>query len=464
MTGEMATFCLVNLGCPKNTVDSEGLMATMALGGFVWTPEPMEADVCLVNTCGFLEASRAEAEGVLRELAEARGEGVRPAIVATGCAVERAAGGRGPWRGLELADALVGFADYPRIAEICRGAVRARGTKGYGEGRRLPKGYMEWLARPRMLVNSKSVYLKLGEGCSNCCNYCTIPLIRGRRVSRPEGELVKEAAQLAAGGAREINLIAQDVTAYGLDRGDGAGKGSPFARLLRRILAALPAKGVRVRVLYGHPRHLTEEVVEAMAGDGRVCPYLDLPLQHVADGVLARMGRGYGEALTRKCVEGLKRRWKGMALRSTFIVGHPGEGEAEFERLVKFTEEGWIDHLGVFEWSPEPGTKSARMRAGRVPAEVAVERRERVMAVQAGVSRRLLKRRVGTEGWFFAEERRRDGGWAGRMDIQAPEVDGRTVVRDGGRGMRAGEWGRVRVAGVEGDYDLVAERVTRKGR
>lgn len=462
MSEVQATFSLVNLGCPKNTVDSEGLMATMALAGFAWTPEPMEADVCLVNTCGFLEASRAEAESVLRELAEARGEGEGPAIVATGCAVERAAGGRGPWRGLELADALVGFADYPRIAEICRGAVRARTAKGYGEGRRLPKGYMEWLGRPRMLVNAKSVYLKLGEGCSNCCNYCTIPLIRGRRVSRPEGEVVEEAAQLAAGGAREINLIAQDVTAYGMDRGEG--KGGAFARLLRRILAALPAEGTRVRVLYAHPRHLTDEIVETMAGDARVCPYLDLPLQHVADGVLARMGRGYGETLTRRCVEGLKRRWKGMALRSTFIVGHPGEGEAEFARLLEFVEEGWIDHLGVFEWSPEPGTKSARMRTGRVPPEVAAERRERVMAVQAGVSRRLLKGRVGSEGWFFAEERLAGGGWAGRMDIQAPEVDGRTVVRDGGRGMRAGEWGRVRVAGVEGDYDLVAERVTRKRR
>ena len=456
---EQATFSLINLGCPKNTVDSEGLMATMALAGFAWTPEPMEADVCLVNTCGFLEASRAEAEGVLRELAEKRGEGEGPAIVATGCAVERAAGGAGPWRGLEVADALVGFADYPRIADICRGAVRARRAKGYGEGRRLPKGYMEWLAGPRMLINPKSVYLKLGEGCSNCCNYCTIPLIRGRRASRPEGELVEEAARLAEGGAREINLIAQDVTAYGMDRGEGAaGKGSPFARLLRRILAALPAEGVRVRVLYAHPRHLTEEVVEAMAGDARVCPYLDLPLQHVADGVLARMGRGYGEALTRRCVEGLKRRWKGMALRSTFIVGHPGEGEAEFERLVKFTEEGWIDHLGVFEWSPEPGTKSARMRTGRVPPEVAAERRERVMAVQARVSRRLLKRRVGGEAWFFAEERRADGGWAGRLDIQVPEVDGRTFVPGGSRGLRLGEWSRVTVTGVKGAYDLVATR------
>ena len=461
-------FSLVNLGCPKNTVDSEGLLAGMALAGFVLVEDPMEADVCIVNTCGFLEDSRREAQSVLDELAAARGSAGRPLIVATGCAVERLGGEPGIDAGiLASADVRAGFADYPRLPEICRGLVRARAARGYAGGRALPRTYREWLGRPRMLIGPPwRAYLKLGEGCSNCCAYCAIPLIRGRRTSRPAGDILAEARQLVAGGVREITLIAQDTTAWGLDAmpppyAAEGGKGPaypPFAVLLKRLLEELPERGVWVRVLYAHPRHLDEKILDVLASDPRICPYLDLPLQHVNDRMLRLMGRGYERARVDRLLGELRGRWPGLALRSTFIVGHPGETEAVYGELLRFVQSGAIDHLGVFSWSPEPGTRSVALKERRVPHEVAEERRRELMAAQKTVSRRLLRARVGRDTEFLAEERRGDV-WYGRTPWQAPDgIDGltRLAAESAGR-VKAGNLVPVRITGAA-TYDLQAER------
>ena len=436
-------FSLVNLGCPKNTVDSEGILGSLALAGFRFTENPAEAELCIVNTCGFLDASRREAAGVLEELAARRNRRGRPLLVATGCLVERIGGAPELSAFLRDADARIGFGDYPRLPEICLELLESmsdesRHTRGYS-GRALPKGYFAFLNRPRMRIGSEcSAYLKLGEGCSNCCAYCSIPLIRGRRASRPMRSILKEARELAAAGAKELNLIAQDTTAYGLDFA-----GRPQLPTLLRELFKMPGERW-FRILYAHPKHLTEEVLETMASDPRVCPYLDLPLQHASGKMLRAMGRGYDRPRMDHVLTQVRRKLPGAALRTTFIVGHPGEGEKEFAELFDFVKEGQFDHMGVFVWSPEPGTASARM-GGRVDAAVAEDRRDRLMAAQATVSAARLRARKGAIATMLLERRENDG-WHGRTPWQAPEVDGEAVMQDAGSGAKAGDFIRVEIA------------------
>ncbi len=465
-------FSLVNLGCPKNTVDSEGLLAGMALAGFAFVEDPLEADVCIVNTCGFLDASRREAKDALDAIAAARdaaGE-ERPAIVAVGCAVERAGGDASLGGVLASADLCAGFADYPRLPDICRGLVRARRAAGYAGPRRLPAAYLSWLGEPRMRIGSPwSAYLKLGEGCSNCCAYCSIPLIRGRRASRPARAILDEALRLAESGVRELTLIAQDTTAWGLDampppHSPAAARwrapaAAPFAALLRDLLAELPKRGIWLRVLYAHPRHLDDAILDALVSDPRVCPYLDLPLQHVNDRVLRLMGRGYGRDRVDRLLAGLRVRWPGVAIRSTFIVGHPGETPGAYRELLDFVRAGAIDHLGVFAWSPEPGTRSVALdpsAARRVSSRLAASRRDELMRAQATASRRLLRARVGTATTFLPETWRR-GAWHGRTPWQAPDgIDGETVVPAPESALHPGKIVPVRIAS-SATYDLKAE-------
>jgi len=453
MADRTALFSLVNLGCPKNTVDSEGILGSLALAGFRFAEDPAEADFCIVNTCGFLDASRREAAEVLEELAGLRDEQGAPLLVATGCLVERVGGAGELASFLEQADACVGFADYPRLPKICaellEGHAAAKRTGGY-EGRELPKTYLDWLDRPRMRIGGvHSAYLKIGEGCSNNCAYCSIPLIRGQRASRSEESILREARQLVDSGARELNLIAQDTTAYGVDL-----MGKPqLAPLLQKLLQ-MPDE-LWFRILYAHPRHLTDEILQVMASDPRVCPYLDLPLQHVSEKMLTAMRRGYGAARVQECLAQIHRALPDASLRTTFIVGHPGEGDKEFEELLAFVEAGHFDHMGVFVWSPEPGTGSTGLK-GRVEAPVAEERRDYLMRAQAKVSAARLRARKGAETMMLLDFQEK-GGWHGRTVWQAPEVDGETVLEDTGPNARAGDFVNVRIVRTT-PYDCYARR------
>ena len=447
-------FSLVNLGCPKNTVDSEGILGSLAVAGFRFTADPAAADICLVNTCGFLEAARQEAAEVLADLLRRRGRRKRPRLVALGCLVERAGGAPEMDEFLRAADARVGFADYARLPAVCArllaGRAAGRRAEGYA-GRALPREYFSFLDRPRMRIGSTAAaYLKLGEGCSNCCAYCSIPLIRGRRASRPMKAILKEARELVAAGTKELNLIAQDTTAYGMDF---AGS-SQLAPLLRELLK-MPGD-LWFRMLYAHPRHLSAEILETMAMDARMCPYLDLPLQHVNDQVLKRMGRGYDRRRVDEVLEQIDRRLPGAALRTTFITGHPGEGETEFRDLLAFVQEGHFDHMGVFCWSPEPGTVSARM-TDRVTPAAAEERRAQLMEAQAQVSAKRLRVRKGEKTAMLLERREKDG-WHGRTPWQAPEVDGATLLENAPPNTHAGDFVKVRIVRT-GCYDCRARRV-----
>lgn len=430
-------FGLVSLGCPKNTVDSEGLLGGMALAGFRFVADPLRADVCIVNTCGFLDEARREAAEVLRELAEGKDRRGRPLLVAAGCLVERAGGAPALAAFLDQADARVGFADYLRLPDICRELLDGRpdpSQAARGVARRaLPPDYFAFLDRPRMRIGfSASAYLKLGEGCSNNCSYCSIPLIRGTRASRPLKAILNEARQLVNSGARELNLIAQDTTAYGQDRA----KRSQLPRLLRELYK-LPGP-LWFRLLYAHPRHLTAEILDTLAADERVCPYLDLPLQHISDRMLKAMGRGYGRRRVERQLAGIRETLPGAALRTTFIVGHPGERESDFRELLEFVREGHFDHMGVFIWSPEPGTASEQMKR-RVASRTAEERRDRLMREQARVSARRHRARRGLATMVLLERREADG-WHGRTPWQAPEVDGDTRLENAGAHARAGDF------------------------
>jgi ribosomal protein S12 methylthiotransferase len=451
----MSRFSLINLGCPKNTVDSECMLGSLAQAGLEFTPEPLDADICLVNTCGFLDAARQEAAEVFAELvAQREGQGrERPLLVALGCLVERAVGAKELADFLSAADARVGFADYPRLPDICRnllaGGSHSTPTSGYA-GQTLPKTYLDWLSRPRLRIGSlASAYVKISEGCSHCCSYCSIPLIRGRRVSRPLKAVMKEIRELVLAGAVELNVIAQDTAAYGLDWG-----GEPQLPRLLRELRRIPGD-LWFRLLYMHPRNLTADILEEMAADERICPYLDLPLQHVSDGLLKRMGRGHGRKRIEELLQQVEKFLPDAALRTAFIVGHPGEKEADFAELLEFVEAGHFDHVGVFCWSPEPGTVSAGM-ADRVAPEVAEERQDQLMRAQAAVSARRLKGRKGAARMLV--ERQEPRGWVGRTAWQAPEVDGETIVTGVKGRCEIGRFLPVKIVRT-GTYDCEARRM-----
>jgi len=434
---------LINLGCPKNEVDGEVMLGLLEQAGFEVTGDPEAADVLLVNTCGFVAA--AEEESVDAILAAARHkEKDGRVLVVTGCLAQRH--GEELLSAMPEVDAVVGTGRVPEIAELVRRAlsgerVLAVGEPGYEYGRVLPRR----ATGPRHVA-----YVKIAEGCDNRCTYCTIPRLRGRYRSRPLEVVVEEARELAARGARELVLVAQDPTRYGLDL-----YGRPRLADLLRALARL--EDVRwVRVLYGHPDHLTPDVLAVMAEERRVCRYLDLPVQHVHPDILRRMGRrGSPEKLLR-LVEDIRAAVPGVVLRTTFMVGFPGETEAEFEVLRAFAAAARFDRAGVFAFSPEEGTPAARLPGG-VPEEVKEERRRELLKLQRRLSLSRNRSLVGRVCDVMVDGRTRGGLYLGRTEGDAPEVDGRVYFR-AGASLAPGHVVRVRITrGYSYDLAGVAE-------
>lgn len=443
---------LISLGCDKNTVDSERLLARLVTAGFLIAESPQDSDVALVNTCGFIAEAREESRRVLEALAAGRHRGRPRRIVALGCLVERLGNDE---VGLP-ADAAVAFADYPRIAEICRDLLQSASpsavTASVGVG--LPS---EFHRGPRLLTGLPHLAsLKISEGCSNRCRYCAIPLIRGAQTSRPIEEIVSEARDLAAAGAREISIIGQDTANYGADRyGERC-----LPRLLRALLAATDPE-TRFRLMYAHPRHVSDELLDTLAADERFLPYLDLPLQHVNDRLLAAMGRGVTKAELRQLLERIRRRWPAAALRTTYIVGFPGETEAEFEELRAWVSEGAFLHAGVFAYSSEAGTPASAL-PDDVPPSEKERRRAELMIAQQAVSRARLRAWIGCELEVCVDgSPPSDAGaprgtrWIARAPWQAPDVDGVVWLRGRGPRPTPGERRRVTVTDAL-DYDLIA--------
>lgn len=451
----MRSVCLINLGCPKNLVDGEVMLGRLADAGFRPVADPADAEVIVVNTCGFIEAAREEAVAVILDAAGCKERGTCRTLVAAGCLVQDQREALAD--AIPELDALVGLDDIDRIAEFC-----GMEPGGEGHGERSPA------AAPRRILGTPPhlAYLKVAEGCDNRCTFCTVPRIRGPLRSRPAPGLLAEAGELVGRGVRELVLVAQDTTAYGHDlAGPGDGGSSRLVSLLEG-LSEIPGL-LRLRLMYAYPERLDQGLVRAMAALPAVVPYLDIPLQHVSDRVLRRMGRGTGApggaagaAAYQDLVDRLREEIPGLAIRTSLIAGFPGESEAEFEELERFLVRNRLEHVGVFAYSPEPGTPAARL-PDLLPPKEAEARRNRLMEVQQSISMALNLEKVGRIVPVLVDgpSRETDLLLEGRLDTQAFEVDGVVLINDGC--CRRGELVEVELTEAH-PYDLVGRVVKRE--
>jgi ribosomal protein S12 methylthiotransferase len=441
------TFAFVSLGCPKNLVDSERMLGKLAQEGYALVSEAEGADVVVVNTCGFIEPARQESLGVIREMLALKKQGKVGSVVVAGCLAER--------KKEELlaevpgVDQIVGVFGREQIAEVVDRA-RAQKLEQQTLFRPAPVKAQEDTARLRVTPRHYG-YLKISEGCDRLCTFCAIPGMRGKHVTKPMEEVLREARELVDDGMRELILVAQDTTYYGLDLYGRV----RLAELLRELDAL---DGLDwIRILYAYPIHFTDELIDTLAGALKILPYLDLPLQHINDRLLRRMQRRIDRAGTEALLGRLRTRIPDLALRTTFIVGFPGETEDEFEELLAFARAQRFERVGVFPYSLEPGTPAARLPE-QLPEEVKLERRNRLMEAQQEVAFAWSRQQVGRELDILVDgsDPEVPNHVLGRSYADAPDID--ATVRIKGRGLRAGDLVRARVIGADG-YDLVARPI-----
>lgn len=418
----------VTLGCSKNTVDTEHLLAQLP-------PEEFEivgdgpVDCLLVNTCGFIGDAKEESVNAVLEAVAAKSRGEAAEVIVFGCLSQR--------YGAELKEEIPEVDAWFGAREIAP-VLRHLGVEPDRSA-------------PRRLAPGKGyAYLKISEGCDRRCSYCAIPFIRGAHRSVPMEELVGEARMLAEGGVKELILIAQDTTYYGLDL------------YRRRALAELIGRlseidGIEwIRIHYSYPADFPEDVLEQMADTPKVCKYLDIPLQHISDGVLDRMHRNVDGAWTRELISRLRSRVPGVVLRTTMIVGHPGETEEQFSELLEFVREARFERLGAFTYSEEEGTYDAAHFKDDVPQEEKQSRLDRLMSLQSDISYSYNQSRIGSVERVLVDEVMPDGTLVCRSQYESPDVDGEILVR--GASVPVGEFITVKITGAE-EYDLEAERI-----
>ncbi len=430
---------VVSLGCNKNRVDTETALGLLQEEGFVFTPRPEEADILMVNTCGFIDSAKEESINTILEMAQYKESGRCRLLVVTGCLAQRYE--ESLMKEIPEIDLLLGVNQYERLPGLIREALAGKRQSACQDD----LGYFE---HRRVLTTPPwSAYVRIGEGCSNRCTFCAIPLIRGPYRSRGEEQILREIRDLTAGGAREIILVAQDTTRYGTEQHGH----TTLPSLMRK---AAEIEGVDwLRVLYCYPDETNDELLDVLADHPKVCPYLDIPVQHISAELLRRMHRrGTREDILR-CVRGARSR--GLTLRTTLIVGFPGETEDQFRELLDFVEETEFDRLGAFTYSPEEGTPAARM-PDQVPEEVKQERFSRLMELQRKISRRRNESRVGTVEQVLVTAAGDGGICLGRSSREAPETDGEIYVSCGNSLPEPGLFIPVRITEA-GDYDLKGE-------
>lgn len=436
----------VSLGCPKNRVDTEVMLGLTDRAGFTIARAPEEADAIVVNTCGFIGEAKEESIDTILEMARHK-EGRAKRLVVTGCLTQRYSGDLA--RDLPEVDHFLGSGDVDKIV----GALRGEAPR---DGVTMDPAYLYDDVTPRLQsLPAYTAYVKIAEGCDRPCSFCIIPKLRGGQRSRSADSVEREVRELVARGAVEINLVAQDLTTYGKDL-DGELR---LASLVRRLAAV---DGLRwLRLHYAYPTATTPELLDAIADEPRVAKYIDMPLQHVDDQMLKHMRRGHVGKTSRALVDKIRARIPGVTLRTTFIVGHPGETEAAFTRLCDFVREAEFDRVGVFTYSNEEGTHAAELAAelGLVPDKEMERRRRELMRIQRSISRKKMKAMVGRELAVLVEGPSEESEylWAGRHEGQAPEIDGSVFLAlgDGVKAPRQGDVVRARVTGYA-DYDLAA--------
>ncbi len=405
--GKAQKVHLVNLGCPKNLVDSEKMSGLLQGNGYELTDDPHQADVVVVNTCGFIGPAKEESIQAILEANRLKAEGHVRAVIATGCLAQRYQ----EELQIELpeADQILPLAEEVNIAaHVDRALGKTRSTY-VTSGPRLQLTPRHW------------AYLRISDGCDHQCAFCAIPGIRGKHHSEPVDKLVEEAQRLAASGVRELVLISQDSVRYGADL-YGRAQLVPLMKQLGEI------EGIEwLRLMYTYPAFWTEEMIALFADHPKVCKYIDMPLQHIADPVLRRMKRATTRQKTLDLLAELRGRIPGVGLRSSFIVGFPGETEAQFEELLAFVEETRFDYATAFIYSPEEGT-SAHGLDGEVDEEVKADRYRRITELQERISGELNHGLVGTRQTVLVDERTPEGLHLGRMERDAPEIDGQVLV------------------------------------
>ncbi len=438
----MTKIGFVSLGCSKNLVDTEVMLRALYDKGYEITPNEAEAEIIVVNTCGFIESAKRESIDNILDLAALKSEGKCKYIIAAGCLVERYR--EEVMKELPEVDALIGVGSISKIVEACEAVMRGEKYVSF-----LDKETSELGGERILTTDDHTAYLKIAEGCDNKCTYCAIPLIRGRLRSRTIEDIVNEAKELEALGVKELNLIAQDTSRYGLDL---YGEYS-LARLVRAITQETNIPWIRL--LYCYPDKITDELIEEMRCNPRLLKYMDIPIQHISDKILKRMNRHGGSELIRDVVKRLRERVPGIVLRTTAMVGFPGEDERDFEELCEFVKEARFEHFGAFTYSAEEGTAAAELD-GEVDEQTKQDRYDILMQTQLTVNEDIISKSIGKtvtvlcDGYDTVAEI-----YYGRTYADAPDVDGRVYFKSKKR-LRHGDFVKVKINEAL-DYDLVGE-------
>ncbi len=444
MNPQKGTYALISLGCPKNLVDSERMAGLLCSGGYRLVLESEWADLVVVNTCGFIDQAREESYAVIGEMLKLKERGLLGGVIVAGCLAER-----------DKDDLLARYPAIDRILGVFARDEIATAADRLTNGDAEPRTTFRPAARPPLPDNGRlrltprhMAFIKISEGCNRLCSFCSIPKMRGPYADKPIEQIVLEAEELAADGVRELVVIAQDTSYYGLDL-----YGEPrLAELLRR-LAEIDGPAW-IRLMYLYPMHITDELIDMVASTDKVLPYLDLPLQHIDDKVLRRMRRRVTRQEIERLLEKLRERIDRLVLRTTLIAGFPGETEEQFENLLEFVRQWRFERLGVFAYCEEPGTPSAELD-GMLPEDVRLSRRKQLMAAQQEIAFAFNESQVGRllEVLIDRDIPGQPDAYVGRSYADAPEVDG--VVYAAGANLRPGQIVTCEIVAANG-YDLIA--------
>ena len=442
---------IISLGCPKNLIDSEVMAAALVEGGFEIVSLPENAHIIIINTCTFILPAKEESIDEIFRMAELKKKGKCRHLIVTGCLPQRY--GAILEKEIPEVDLFLGTGEIPRIADLVASLQREEQPE-----QRSCIGKPDFLmnsSHPRLLSTPPyTAYLKIAEGCSNHCSYCVIPLVRGKFRSRQMDDILREAETLARGGVKEIIVAAQETTLYGRDLGYTSGLSS----LLREIALI---DGIRwIRLLYTYPATLDDELFRTIRDIDKICNYIDIPVQHIDDGILSSMNRKGDSRLIKNAIASARKIIPGVALRTSLIVGFPGETQERFDRLLAFVRETRFDHVGVFKYSREEGTKADTLPS-HVPESVKKLRRGIIMEEQAGISREINQSLIGSTMELVIEEKSDLPGYdyIGRARRQAPDIDGITYVKAGEKAI--GDIVKCRVVSAD-DYDLFTEEKAEK--
>lgn len=433
----------VSLGCDKNLVDSEVMLGILEKRGFEFTDDETQADVIVINTCCFINDAKEESVNTILEMAELKKTGTLKALIVTGCLAERYK--QEIIDEIPEVDAIVGTSSYDKIEEVLDGVLAGNCEKVFMDLDRLPQ-----MAEKRVVTTGGHyAYLKIAEGCNKCCTYCIIPKIRGRYRSYPLEKLVEEAKQLVEGGVRELLLVAQETTCYGVDL---YGEKS-LHRLINELCKIEDLRWIRI--LYCYPEEIYDELIDTIKKQEKVCHYLDMPIQHASDAVLKRMGRRTNKQELIEIVEKLRREIPDIALRTTLIAGFPGETQEQHEEVLEFVDDMEFDRLGVFAYSAEEDTPAAGF-ADQIEETVKEDRRDAIMELQQEVAFDKSEAMIGKTFVVMIEGKVADeNAYVGRTYMDAPNVDGYIFVNTDEE-LISGEFVPVKVIGAQ-DYDLIGE-------